>query len=76
MNMASFVIPSQTSTTIFDVSDRIPANAIMAYCIQVNSTDSPVVIGMYKGSNGKWKILTNETSTGNYAVRVFYLIPN
>jgi hypothetical protein len=73
MGYTYFTIPTQTSTTVFDISDRIPVNATIAYCIQHNTTDSPVVI-VY-GSWEHWKILTNVTSTGNFGVRVFYLLP-
>jgi hypothetical protein len=75
MGTIGFVVPSQTATNVFDVSDRIPANAYMAYCIQHNITNSPVIIGTFKASGDKWKILTDVTNTGNFGARAFYLLP-
>ncbi|WP_395546281.1 MULTISPECIES: hypothetical protein [unclassified Lacrimispora] len=75
MGYTYFTIPTQTSTTVFDISDRIPVNASIAYCIQHNTTDSPVVIGTFMASGSKWNILTNVANTGNFGVRVFYLLP-
>lgn len=75
MGLTSFLVPTQTSATVFDVSDKIPANASIAYCMQQNSTNTPVVIGTFRASSNKWTILTDVANTGNFSVRVFYLLP-
>jgi len=75
MVVTSFLVPTQTSATVFDVSDKIPNNASIAYCMQQNATNSPVVIGTFRASGNKWTILTDVTNTGNFSVRAFYLIP-
>ena len=73
--VTSFLVPTQTSATVFNVSDKIPNNASIAYCMQQNATNSPVVIGTFRASGNKWTILTDVTNAGNFSVRAFYLIP-
>lgn len=70
-----FLVPSQTTTTVFNVSDKIPDNATVAYCMQYNATTSPIIIGTFRSAGNKWTILTDVTNTGNFSVRAFYLIP-
>jgi hypothetical protein len=75
MVLTNFVVPFQTATNVFDVSDKIPDNAIVPYCMQDNATNSPVIIGTFKALGNKWNILTDVTNKGNFGARAFYLLP-
>lgn len=75
MGLIYFVVPSQTTNTVFNVSDKIPDNATIAYCTQYNATTSPIIIGTFRSTGNKWTILTDVSNTGNFTVRAFYLIP-